>query len=45
MSTCHEHTPELRQRRDYDPAVITSNAWVCAECETFINWADQQTTT
>lgn len=29
----HKHTPELRERRHYDPSVITSDAWVCAECE------------
>jgi hypothetical protein len=36
-----EHTPELRERRHYNPAVIQADAWVCAECEAFLGWADR----
>jgi hypothetical protein len=38
MTSIHEYTLELRERRHYDPAVIQADAWVCAECETFIAW-------
>jgi hypothetical protein len=37
----HEHTPELRERKHYDPAVITADAWVCAECEAFLGATDR----
>jgi hypothetical protein len=38
MSDDHEHTPELRERRHYNPEVIAADAWVCAECEAFLGW-------
>ena len=41
----HTHTPELREARHYDQAVIRADTWVCAECETFLGWASEQTTT
>lgn len=34
----HEHTPELRERQHYDPAIIEADAWVCAECEASLGW-------
>lgn len=34
---CHRHTPELREQQHYGNA-IPADAWVCAECETFLGW-------